>query len=311
MKVKIGSAKRDENGKGRGGQAGDQDGFEVCIENWYPNKKGWNIIRAKEEEVREKLAYAMRRACENDNIGYDKDQRYTAYNWCKKKNGGNYDPGAITEPVEVDCSALVRVCCAYAGIFTGDFYTGNEVSVLSATGKFDVITDPEITGTSKFLMKGDILVTCTTGHTAIVLNDGEITVEERKAVGTAYAKQNMRVRSEANLNGQVIGEIKKGEQVKVLEIYPDGWYKIITVDGCAYTSNAKNKYFHFVALKPKGYVATGNLNIRNGASTKYDVCGRIKKGSIVEVGPIVNSWAVLADGSGYSSMKYLKEVVGL
>lgn len=308
MKVKVGSARRDENGNGRNGQAGDQDGYEVCSENWYPNKKGWNIIRAKEEAVRDKLAYAMRRACDNDNIGYDKNERYSAYNWCKKSNHGNYDPGTITVPVEVDCSALVRLCCAYAGIFTGDFYTGNEVSVLSTTGKFDIITDEAITGTSKYLMKGDILVTRTTGHTVIVLNDGEITAEERKAVGIARALQNMRIRSEANLNSQIIGEIKKDEEIKVLEIYPDGWYKIITSNGYAYTSNSKNKYFVFNNLHPKKYQATGNVNIRNGASTKYDVCGVIKKNMIIEAGPVVNNWVVLADGRGYVSKKYLKEI---
>lgn len=308
MVVKIGSAKRDENGKGRGGQAGDQDGYEVCEEKWYPNKKGWNIIRAKSDEVREKLAYAMHRACENDNIGYDKDERYSAYNWCKKSNHGNYDPGAITVPVEVDCSALVRLCCAYAGIFVGDFYTGNEVSVLRATGEFDIITDPAITNTSKYLMRGDILVTCTTGHTAIVLNDGEVVVEEKSFVGTAKAKKKMRVRSAANINSQIIGHVEKDEEVDVKEIYSNGWYKIKFEGGYGYTSNSCNKYYVFKAKHPKKYLATGNVNIREGASTKYEICGKIKKYTVVEIGPIVEKWGVLADGRGYSSMKYLEAV---
>lgn len=305
--VKVGSARRDENGNGRGGQPGNQDGFEVCTEKWYKNKKGWNIIRAYDDTIREKLAYAMQRACDNDNIGYDKSDRYTAYNWCKKYNK-SYDPGLITEPVEVDCSALVRLCCAYAGIMVGDFYTGSEISVLYETGKFDIITDTAITEVPDYLMRGDILVTKTVGHTAIVLNDGDKTIEAREVVGIATAKQAMRARSAANLNSEVVGVIKKDEQVKVVEIYSNGWYKIKFNGGYAYTSNSSYNYYTFVATHPVKYITTGNVYIRKGPSTQYNTCGSFKKGVEVEIGPIVNNWGVLADGRGYVSMKYLRQV---
>ena len=202
MAVKIGNAVRDENGTGHNGQAGDQDSFEVRVQDWYLSSKGWKIIRAKSKEVREKLAYAMQRACDNDKIGYDKSDRYTAYNWCKSH--GNYDPGMITDPVEVDCSALVRLCCVYAGIDVGDFYTGNEVSVLRATGQFNIIEDERITNTPDYLLRGDILVTRITGHTAIVLTNGPKAHEDDEVIGIAIAKGSMYVRDTSSGSGKIL-----------------------------------------------------------------------------------------------------------
>lgn len=192
MSVKIGSARIDENGKAVGGSAGDQTGKEVSTQDWYLHKKGWVVIRAKDAAKREKIAYAMQRACDNSNIGYDQNHRYTAYDWCKYSNGGNYDPGAITKKVETDCSALVRLCCAYAGIFVGDFYTENQAKILGATGAFDIIKDTAVTNSSDYLLRGDILVTKTTGHTVVVLSNGS------KAV-----VQNTKKEEEEDMSGKV------------------------------------------------------------------------------------------------------------
>lgn len=171
-KVIVGSARIDENGHATYGKAGDQTGKEVSTQEWYIHSKGWVTLRAKDPEKRKKIAYAMRRACDNPHIGYDQIQRYTAYDWCKYNNGGNYDPGSITVNVETDCSALVRLCMAYAGIFVGDFYTGNEVEVLMATGAFEKLTSNKYTVIPDYLMEGDIQVTKQTGHTIVILNDG-------------------------------------------------------------------------------------------------------------------------------------------
>lgn len=174
MAVKVGSARSDEyGGSGWAGnaKAGDQkNGLEVSTQDWYLHNKGWDVIRAKDASVREKIAYAMQRACDNNNIGYDQSQRLTAQEWCERH--GNYDPGAITDPVETDCSALVRLCCAYAGIKVNYFNTASEVSVLRATGKFDIITDSKYTTSPDYLLRGDILNTKTQGHTVVVLNNG-------------------------------------------------------------------------------------------------------------------------------------------
>lgn len=301
MAVIIGSARRDENGKGRGGQPGDQDEIEVSTQDWYVTSKGWNIIRAKDARTREKIAYAMQRACDNSNIGYDKNDRYTAYNWCKKHN--NYDPGAITEPVEVDCSALIRLCCAYAGIYVSDFYTGNEMSVLNATGKFITITNPAITNSSDYLMRGDILVTRVVGHTAVVLSNGSLAPE---IIGVAHSKDNMNIRDKNSTIGKVIDTIKLNSWVNVVEICDNGWYKVKIGDKYGYTSNVRNKYYEFYSTtQSKKYTASGNVYIRKGPGITYRSTGVIKKGESVEVDLIVDKWGHLSDGRGFSSLKYL------
>ena len=168
MAVRVGSAKGDEYGNASGGKAGDQTGGEVGTQAWYVHRLGWNGMRAKDSKVAEKLAYAMQAACDNNLIGYDQDQRLTLYNAAKKVG---FDPAKVKTACETDCSALVRVCLAYAGIMVEDFYTGNELDVIMATGKFTRIPESQLTS-SAYARKGDVLVTKVKQHTVIVLDDG-------------------------------------------------------------------------------------------------------------------------------------------
>lgn len=160
-KVIIGSARGDERGRASGGKAGDNNKKEVSNQNYYLHSKGWYRLRAYDYQIRQKLADAMQSACDNDNIGYDQNQRLTLYNHIKDKD---FNPALATIPCETDCSALVRVCLAYAGIMVGNFTTSNERNVIMATNKFSCA---RITKESE-LMRGDILVTVTKGHTVIV-----------------------------------------------------------------------------------------------------------------------------------------------
>lgn len=169
MAVRIGSARIDERGKATGGQAGDQTGREVCTENWYLSNQGWYVIRAKSDTARNKIAQDMEYACANNNIGYDQSQNQTLWNAASKVG---YNCSKVTTKCETDCARLVRVCVWYAGIHAGDFYTGNEVSVLKSTGAFDILTDSKYCSSSAYLKRGDILVTRTKGHTVVVLDNG-------------------------------------------------------------------------------------------------------------------------------------------
>ena len=68
MAVRIGSARIDENGKARGGKAGDQTGKEVSTQNWYKHNKGWRVFRAKDPKRAEMIAQDMQWACDNKHI---------------------------------------------------------------------------------------------------------------------------------------------------------------------------------------------------------------------------------------------------
>ena len=173
-KVIIGSARIDERGKLSGGKAGDQKqtavpdyNGEVSLQYFYFHKKGWYIFRAKDPGVAKKLGAAMMTACNNNNIGYDQNNRLEII-----KKGIR-----STSKTECDCSSLVRACIIEAtGKDVGNFTTSTECAVLGASGLFEPKKQYK-NGTK--LCTGDILVTQSRGHTVIVV-DSSYSIEEKK-----------------------------------------------------------------------------------------------------------------------------------
>lgn len=161
MGLKVGSARIDENGNITGGKAGDSTKKEVVQQDYYMHKKGWYCFRPKDIKTANGIAQSMIDACNNNNIGYDQNQRDGVFNFVKK--GTKIKD--IKTKTECDCSALVRACCYENGIDTGNIRTSTMPTMLANTGKFE----DKISVTSKTaLYNGDILVTKTTGHTVIV-----------------------------------------------------------------------------------------------------------------------------------------------
>lgn len=202
MAVRVGSARSDENRKAYGGKPGDQTGREVSTQDWYLHSKGWRVFRARNPEIRMKLAEAMTSACGNPMIGYDQKQRHTLYTLVQNLG---FDPAKAYSPCECDCSSLVRVCLAYAGIrsIPSDFRTGNMANYLLNTGEFIEMTDDHYTTKASYLMRGDILVTKTPGHTVIVLTDGKnVVYPEQPRVGVGV---------------RTIRKGARGEDVRVLQ----------------------------------------------------------------------------------------------
>lgn len=165
MAIIFGSARIDEGGTLHGGRAGDQKQTalpdrkgEVSMQDFYMHKKGWVIIRAKDPTHAYKIAKAMEQACNNPNVGYDQNQRL-----------GVISHGTASKvPTECDCSSLVRQCVKEAtGKDPGNFTTANEISALLGTRLFDRLPCYNAAD----VKKGDILVTKTKGHTAVVLSD--------------------------------------------------------------------------------------------------------------------------------------------
>ena len=166
--IKIGQASRDERMRYSGGIAGDQDGKEVAIREWY--NRPWNkVLRPKNSAIAGRIAVAMEKACKNNCIGYDQSQRTTLYSLAKS-NGWKIED--IKTPCETDCSALVAVCVNAAGVnISGDIYTGNEAKALLQTGEFELLSAPKYLMTDEYLKRGDILL-YEFHHTAIALQDG-------------------------------------------------------------------------------------------------------------------------------------------
>lgn len=228
MAVIIGSARHDEHGNCySGGKAGDQTGQEVSMQKFYVHKKGWRVLRAKSSEIANKLAEAMKIACNNENIGYDQSERYGVI-----KHGIE-----AKVKTECDCSSLVRACIIYAtGTDVGDFNTENERSVILKSGLFDDIGSYRNGNT---LYNGDILVTRTKGHTVIVVsgakksknnyypkytgNSGSI-IEALKAVGEDDVSKEHRAEI-AKKNGFSNFKFTSEENSKMLSLLKKGKLK--------------------------------------------------------------------------------------
>lgn len=204
--VMIGSARIDENGNAHGGKAGDQkNGREVSTQEWYKHSKGWRVLRCKDPAKAEIVARTMEWACESDLIGYDQYQRNTLYNELKKHGFGG-EP-VLEKAVETDCSALVRVCLAFAGIdMPADFYTASMAKQMLATDEVIELTGSKYTDSPDYLGRGDILVTKTKGHTVVVLSNGE------KYEGSVEAKPK-------EFGVDVLRKGDEGEAVKLLQEY--------------------------------------------------------------------------------------------
>lgn len=227
MSVRLAHASLDEHGNINGGSAGDQTGGEVCIRPWYLHSKGWVVYRANDPAVADKIAENAERAAKNDFIGYNQAKRNTLYNFVKTRN---FDCSTVNVPVDTDCSALVRVCCCYAGIQVGNFNTSTEHSVLMATGQFTKLTDSKYTNSDQYLKRGDILCTARKAHTVIILDDGPKVSEPVIPVsGTPIARGKCVDPEYANVrrtpNGTKVGEIPCGHYMDIYD-EEDGWYKI-------------------------------------------------------------------------------------
>lgn len=181
MAIKIAHASISENGSIKNGKAGDQTGKEVCIRAWY-NKPWQYVIRFKDEAIREKVAYAMERACNNSAIGYDQNERNSLLT---RARSVGYDPGKVTSACETDCSALVSLACIYAGIPESSLViSGNSATTttlrsrLIKTGKVEVFSSSKYTRSDNYLLRGDILLK-EGSHVVVALDNGN------KAVATS------------------------------------------------------------------------------------------------------------------------------
>lgn len=235
MAVKIGHSRIDENGKARGGSAGDQTGKEICTGNWYSGN--WTVLlRPKNSATAEKMAKACEAGCANGKIGYDQNQRNTLRTQAR---AAGWNLSRITATCECDCSSFMSVCAEAAGVSMDKAYTGGNAPTTSnmrakfkATGAFNVLTDSKYLTGSKYLKRGDILVK-EGAHTVMVLSDGEKLTTSGSAAKAAAAKYGpvsslagsykttaaLNMRTNAGTSNKILQTIPKGASVKCYGYY--------------------------------------------------------------------------------------------
>lgn len=206
MALTIGSARHDENGNYHGGKNGDQDGTEVSTQTYYLHPKGWYVIRPISVELANKIAQSMLDLCANNHVGYDQYDRNLI---AMVKKAGSIK--AIKTDCDTDCSDAVRAVIYDAcKVDTGDFYTATEPDVLAKTKLFEKAV--KVT-TSTVLYNGDILVTQSKGHTAIVVAGrprSDATKTENK-LGWVQSGDNWYYRTASGVNAHGWLDIKNAD----------------------------------------------------------------------------------------------------
>lgn len=342
MSVLIGHASIDENGNAARGKAGDQTKKEVCTRNWY--KKSWDVVlRPIDSVMAEKMAVACEAACVNDKIGYDQGQRNTLHTEALKVG---YDLSKITTACECDCSSLMCVCAIAGGAPADKLFIGGNMGTtrtmrgyFRSTGMFQILTDTKYLATSDYLKRGDVIVN-EGSHTMMALTNGPkaggniapIAPTNADVVGIATARGSVNVRIGPSTGYKAIGIVRKNEQVQVLEITSNNWYKIVWAgadNGYAYVSNAGGKYFDYTSIskkenKPvekfapyKVKVTASTLRVRKGPGTKYGDAGYIRKDRIFgimeefvdergKVWGLLDEFALTRDG--WISLSYTQKI---
>lgn len=172
----ISNCGHDEHGGYHGGTAGDQTRTEYQVRSWF--NRPWNyVLRPATAAIGSKLADIARAAAENNNIGYDQDQRLTYYNALK---AANWNPANITTRCETDCSASTVANIIATGHQLGitslqnlspSLYSGNIRSALVYAG-FKQLTASKYLTSSQYLLPGDVLL-YENHHVAINLTSGK------------------------------------------------------------------------------------------------------------------------------------------
>lgn len=172
--VLISNSGKDSRGKYSGDAAGDQNGHEWEIINWY-NRPWFCVLRHPRADVRDKIAELAEKAARNDKIGYDQYERVTYWNQLVK---AGYDPSRITTPCEADCSAGVCANVKATGHLLGidalkslPITSTHYMRNVFANAGFTVLTDDAHTKSDRRLLLGDILLN-DAHHTATVISDG-------------------------------------------------------------------------------------------------------------------------------------------
>lgn len=159
----ISNSGSDENGKYKGGKAGDQSKKEWYLRKWYD--RPWTcVLRWPDINVGTLIAQLGIDAALNDKIGYDQGQRYTYQEQLKKVG---WLPARITTACEEDCTAGVNANVHAAGHLLGiaallsipetGVRSGNMRKYYKAAG-FQVLTDSKYLKSGDYLLPGDILL---------------------------------------------------------------------------------------------------------------------------------------------------------
>lgn len=187
----MAAARIDENGNARNGKAGDQTGREVMVQQYANYSRGWDgvlrlqqgkLTKAEYQRALNRLMHCAVLFCENDNLGYDQNQRETLWGYMSKRNWKMRYISHMGK-TECDCSMLMGVvenCSlkpikAINGVVPKTVYTGNMREIftgLKGKAKWTWIESGLNFTNGIGLKRGDILLN-EGHHTAMFLGNSK------------------------------------------------------------------------------------------------------------------------------------------
>lgn len=288
MSILCGWAANGENGA-RGNKAGDQSGREVHIGSWYDFGQT-AVYRWRNREQATKYAKIIKALCQNDNVGYDQDDRSTLYNLLKKNK---WDYKKVDKKVECDCSSLVGAainCTVGKDLIKPSIYTGNLGQMLMKTGLFEKLSGSKYCDKDDYLMVGDI-INKPSGHVISSLANGSKSGKQKKSI-EEVAKEVIDGKWD---NGAV--------RKKRLEA---AGYDYQAVQAKVNELTKKNQ------LKTGKVTATKGLNVRNKPSTETGkILRTLPKGTTVTCYGIAKKagrtwWKISKTKDEYAAAQYIK-----
>ena len=204
-------------------------------------------------------------------------------------------------------AATTAVICTSA--FAANVVSTTDVNVRSGPDNSYAVLTVMRKGTSseKLGMNGNWVKVKVNGKTGYVyksfLKEDAASAEtptEKKTVSITASSLN--IRSGPGTKYDIIGAVKKGKTVTVVGTNGD-WYKI--------EYNGKDGYINkkYTKDQTKTVTITANsLNVRSGPGTKYNIIGKLKKGSTAVAVEKSGDWYKIQYGKGYGyiHVKYTK-----
>lgn len=138
-----------------------------------------------------------------------------------------------------------------------------------------------------------------------------------KGIGFAIARRDMNVRAGADMSDKIVGFLPRREQVEVLEILPNAWYKIAWPNiacGYAYVSNVSNKYFSYESNNersaPKAYIISvlNTTEVKANPQENSETVMKLNKGAAYTIIEEQNGWGKLKGNKGWIRLDTIKRL---
>ena len=245
-------------------------------------------------------------------------------------NSGTQKPGDSTTTetvqtgtVKVSNSLNVRSGAGTNYSVLGSLSNGAKVEIVGTSGSWYKIKYGSGYG---YVSKDYVTVSSSNNNSS---SNNTTTTPSTSTTGTIKVNNALNVRSGAGTSYSVIGSLKNGATVEIVET-SGSWYKIKYGSGYGYVSKdyvtvssssnnsssnsgssnsgSSNNTTTTPSTSTTGTIKVNDtLNVRSGAGTSYSVIGSLKNGATIEIVETVNSWYKIKfnNGYGYVSKDYV------